>query len=123
MLEHAAVAVSLTSPKLPPLHTTGHDTTTAAVSMRQFIFSTASYDATAICKPHIKSNHTCQLAKKSMRWIEFIRSGAILTPYVANIAMNLWGHDLLQQWNTRINISPILETNHKLTYVSWKNIR
>ena len=36
--------------------------------------------------------------------------------------MNLWGHDLLQQWNTQINIPPILETNHKLTYVSGENI-
>ena len=37
--------------------------------------------------------------------------------------MNLWGHDLLQQWNTQINIPLTLETNHKLTYVSGKNTR
>ena len=36
--------------------------------------------------------------------------------------MNLWGCDLLQQWNTQINIPPILETNHKLMYVSGENI-
>ena len=29
---------------------------------------------------------------------------------------------MLQQWNTQINISSILETNQKLAYVSWKNI-
>ena len=34
--------------------------------------------------------------------------------------MNLCGRDLLQQWNTQINIPPILETNHKLMYVSGK---
>ena len=43
----------------------------------------------------------------------------MLKPYVANITMNLWGRDLLQQWNILL----ILETNYKLTYVSWKNIR
>ena len=29
--------------------------------------------------------------------------------YVANIAVNLWGHDLLQQWNTQINIPAVPE--------------
>ena len=27
-----------------------------------------------------------------------------LKPHVANIAMNLWGRDLLQHWRTQINI-------------------
>ena len=43
--------------------------------------------------------------------------------YVSSIAMNLWGHDLFLQWNTQINIHPILETNHKLMHVSGENIR
>ena len=42
--------------------------------------------------------------------------------YVANIAMNLWGCTLLKQWNIQINVPPILETNHKLIYVSGTNI-
>ena len=60
-----------------------------------------------------------------MRWVKCIGpegQEGILKSYVANIAMNLWEHDLLQQWNTQINIPPILETNHKLMYVSGKII-
>ena len=37
--------------------------------------------------------------------------------------MNLWGHDLLQQWKTQINIPPTSETNHKIKNVSEKNIK
>ena len=33
-------------------------------------------------------------------------------PYVANITVNLWGHDLLQQWNTQINIPAVPETHN-----------
>lgn len=40
----------------------------------------------------------------------------------ANIAMKLWGCDLLQQWIIKINIPPIIKTNHKLLYNSGKNI-
>ena len=42
-----------------------------------------------------------------MRWVNWIgpdRQIGKLRPYVANIAVNLWGRDLLQQWNTQINI-------------------
>ena len=39
-----------------------------------------------------------------------------LRPHVASIAMNLWGHDLLQQWKTQINIPPISGVNHKRSY-------
>ena len=42
--------------------------------------------------------------------------------YIANIAMNLWGCDLLQQWKTQINISQMSETNCKVIYVPEKNI-
>ena len=41
---------------------------------------------------------------------------------VVNIAIDLWGYNLLQQWNTQIKHLP-LEANHKLTYVSGENIR
>ena len=37
--------------------------------------------------------------------------------------MNLWGHNLLEQWKTKINITPISETNYNLTYASEKNIK
>ena len=37
--------------------------------------------------------------------------------YVANITVNVWGHDLLQQWNTQINISVVPKT-----HVSGKDI-
>ena len=33
-----------------------------------------------------------------------------LRPYMANTAVNLWGHDLLQQWNTQINIPAVSRT-------------
>ena len=46
-----------------------------------------------------------------------------LKPCVNNIAINLWKCDLLQQWNTEINIPPILTTIHKLTNVVEENIR
>ena len=42
-----------------------------------------------------------------------------LRPYVANIAVNLWGRDILQNWNTQIKISASSKT-----YVSGKkNVR
>lgn len=37
--------------------------------------------------------------------------------------MNLWGRDLLQQWKTQINITPISDTNHKIKNASEKNIK
>ena len=61
-----------------------------------------------------------------MRWVKCIElegQKGILRPYVANIAMNLWGCDLLEQRSTQINIPSILETNYRLMYVSGKNIR
>ena len=50
---------------------------------------------------------TLSRVRQSMRWVNCIGpDGQIgkLRPYVANIAVNLWGRDLLQQWNTQINI-------------------
>ena len=37
--------------------------------------------------------------------------------------MNLWGHDLLQQWKTWINIPSVSETSHKIKTASEKNIK
>lgn len=37
-----------------------------------------------------------------------------LQVYVTNVALNLWGCDLLQQWDTQINFPSILDANHKL---------
>ena len=41
-----------------------------------------------------------------------------LRTYIAHIAVNLWGCDLLQQWNTKINIPAAPKT-----YVSGEDIR
>ncbi|KAL6036362.1 hypothetical protein STEG23_004443, partial [Scotinomys teguina] len=68
---------------------------------------------------------TLSQVKQSARWLECIGpegQRAKLKPYVANIAMNLWGHDLLKQWNTQINIPPTSETN-QLTHISERNTR
>ncbi|ERE67690.1 protease-like protein [Cricetulus griseus] len=46
----------------------------------------------------------------------------ILKPYVADIAINLWGHDLLQQWNTQINIPPMSDTNYVQSLDSRKDL-
>ena len=70
-------------------------------------------------------NRTLSQVKQNMRCVECIgpkEQRGILKPYVVNVAMNLWRCDLLQRWNTQINIPPILETNHKSTYVSGENI-
>ena len=56
-----------------------------------------------------------------MRWVECIGpEGQIgrLRPYIPKTSVNLWGHDLLQQWNTQINIPAAPKT-----YVSEENIR
>ena len=37
-----------------------------------------------------------------------------LRPYVADIVINLWGQDLLQQWRTQINIPSIPKTTPKI---------
>ena len=41
---------------------------------------------------------------------------------MANIAVNLWGHDLLQQWNIQINIPAVSEIKDKPMHVSVKDI-
>jgi hypothetical protein len=55
--------------------------------------------------------------KQSLKWIKYIGpEGQIerLRPYVTDIAMNLWGRDLLQQQKTQINISATSDTSHKI---------
>lgn len=46
-----------------------------------------------------------------------------LKTYVANIAVNLCVHDLLQQWKTWINITIILETKHKIMNASERKFK
>ena len=52
---------------------------------------------------------TLSQVKQSTQWVECIGlEGQIgrLRPYISNIAVYLWGLDILQQWNTQISISP-----------------
>ena len=68
---------------------------------------------------------TLPQAKQSKRWVELIEpegQRGMLRPYMANIAVNLWGRDLLQQWNAQINIPAVLEMNYKPSYVSGKDV-
>ena len=63
---------------------------------------------------------TLSQVKQSTRWVKCRGPEGQkerLRPYVANIAVNLWGHDLLQQWNIQINIPAVPKT-----HVSGKDI-
>lgn len=42
---------------------------------------------------------------------------------MADIAINLWGSDLLQQWKTQINILSASEASHKFSQSPNKNIK
>ena len=45
--------------------------------------------------------------KNRSRWFECTETEGqrgFQKPYVTNIAINLWGYDLYQQWNTQVNI-------------------
>ena len=56
-----------------------------------------------------------------MRWVECIGPEELigrLRPYIANIAVNLSGHDLFHHWNTQISIPATLKI-----FVSDENIR
>ena len=67
----------------------------------------------------LKIGTPCKV-KQRMRWAECIgpegQKGR-LKPYVANIGVYLWDCNLLQQWNTQVNISAVPKT-----HVSGKNI-
>ncbi|KAL1770787.1 protease, partial [Sigmodon hispidus] len=59
---------------------------------------------------------TLSQVKQSVRWLECIGpegQRGRLKSYMANIAVNLWGRDLLQQWNTQIKIPPGLHTSQR----------
>ena len=47
----------------------------------------------------------------------------MLRQYVTNRAVNLGGHDMLQQWDIQINIPTVSEMVHIPTHVSGKDIR
>ena len=51
--------------------------------------------------------------KQNTRWVKYIGlegQNGRLRSYVSNIAVNLWGHDLLQQWNTQVNVFAVPNT-------------
>lgn len=56
----------------------------------------------------------CKVCQR-MRWVFCIGPEGHrgrLKPYLQYIAINLWGHDLLQQWNTQINIPPVTDAKY-----------
>ena len=58
---------------------------------------------------------TISQVKQSTRWVDCIGTEGQrgeLRPYVADTAINLWGRDLLQKWNTQINIPAVSETHN-----------
>ena len=64
---------------------------------------------------------TISPVRQSTRWVECIEPEGQIgkrRPYIANIAVNLWGRDLLQQWKTQINIPTAPKA-----YISEENIR
>lgn len=66
---------------------------------------------------HIQLLMTVTLSevKQTRKWLECLGpegQRGILNLYVANIAMTSWGNDLLQQWNSQIDIHSKLETKH-----------
>ncbi|KAL6040906.1 hypothetical protein STEG23_037882 [Scotinomys teguina] len=68
---------------------------------------------------------TLSQIKQSSRWVECIGpegQRGRLKPYVANVAVNLWGRDLLQQWNTQIKIPTISEKDYRPMHGSRNNI-
>ena len=68
---------------------------------------------------------TISKVKQSIRWLDCIgpegQKGR-LKPYVADIEVNLWGCDLVQQWNTQIKIPPGPGINQRLNCASKSNV-
>lgn len=59
---------------------------------------------------------TLSQIKQSTRWLKHIGpEGQIgkLRPYLADIAINLWGRDMLQQWKTQIHTPSVSEAGNK----------
>ena len=67
---------------------------------------------------------TMSQVKQSIKWLECVgpegQKGR-LKPYMTDIAVNLWGRDLLQQWNTQIKIPPSSDVNQRLNCASKSN--
>lgn len=62
----------------------------------------------------------------STRWLKCIGpEGQVgkLRPYVADIAINLWGRDLLQQWKTQINIPSVSGSGPEIHQAPNKNFK
>ena len=59
---------------------------------------------------------TLSQIKQSTRWLKCVGpEGQVgkLRPYVTDIAINLWGRDLLQQWKTQFNIPSVSVSSHQ----------
>lgn len=69
---------------------------------------------------------TLSQIKQSTRWLKCIGpEGQVgkLRPYVADIAINLWGRDLLQQWKTQINIPSVSGSGPEINQAPNKNFK
>lgn len=69
---------------------------------------------------------TLSKIKQSTKWLKCMGpEGQVgkLKPYVADIAINLWGRDLLQQWKTQINIPSVSRSNHETHQAPNKNFK
>lgn len=69
---------------------------------------------------------TLSQIKQSIRWLKCIGpEGQVgkLRPYVADIAINLWGRDLLQQWKTQINIPSVSGSGPEIHQTPNKNFK
>lgn len=72
---------------------------------------------------------TLSQIKQSTRWLKCIGpEGQVgkLRPYIADIAINLWGRNLLQQWKTQINnpsVSVSAHETHQAPNINFKLVR
>ena len=67
---------------------------------------------------------TLSQAKQSIRWFKYMWLESQVgksKPYVGDVAMNLWGRDLLQQWEIQMTTCPTSGTSHKIRHVPDEN--
>ena len=63
--------------------------------------------------PFLETGSLLQM-KQSMRWVEYIgpeKQKGRLRQYIAKIAVNVWGCDLIQQWKPQIIIPAVPQTH------------
>ena len=69
---------------------------------------------------------TLSEVKQSTRWLKCVGSeGQVgkLRPYVADIAINLWERNPLQQWKTQINNPSVSVSSHETCQAPNKNFK